>query len=415
MKKLTTCKSANSQYSILNRILALTIISLFALVDMQAQTSHNVVPGGSQLMRGDEAFTLFPTTFPQSRVQMPIYSNELSSAGILPNAEILGISWEVGTDNTPATSTWDISIYDGYTGPVIQQASDFPFITGPFTPVATNAADPGQYTGTHSIMFDTPYTWDGTSNLILQSCRTSAGQGVSDQILVAYENDGCLITHYLADCSEPTSIRAGWAGIVLTLIVNNICATPSNINHAVEAPSRCYIVWDDVPGANWYDVHYRVQGTTDWTRVTTANSQRYLRNLLPNTWYEYFVRSSCDGTWDFGAKSELRRFNTANVVAVTRWGDIESEEVAASSTTINSIYPNPAKDVLNVEFNNPSATDVQLQITDISGRVVYQSYLDQQEGTQTESIDISELNHGYYILVIASDGEKTHEKFIVAD
>ncbi len=412
---MTTSLTLSSRLSTLKTALSLLIIICFAIADMKAQTPVSLTPSGASLIpRGDESYNLFPNSFSDAKVQLPIYSNILADAGVTSGSEIVGIQWEVVTDNTPSTSTWNLSISDSYTGPVVPFGENIPFLNGPFTTVATDAPDAGQYTGTHTMMFDTPYIWDGNSNLVLQACRTSAAQFATDQTLVYFGSNAGLVTHYFADCSETTAIYGSSGATSVTLLVNYNCATPSNINHALLAPARCFIVWDDVEGAQRYDVHYRVQGTTDWTRVSSINSQRSLYALQPDTWYEYFVRSSCDGTWDFSAKSEIRRFNTANIPSsATRMAGFQEEEM--TGTAINSIYPNPAKDVLNIEFDNPSEADVLFSIMDISGKMVHQDQIYSREGIQIESIDISALNHGYYILVMESDGDKTYEKFIVAE
>jgi hypothetical protein len=53
------------------------------------------------------------------------------------------------------------------------------------------------------------------------------------------------------------------------------------------------------------------------------------------------------------------------------------------------MYPNPAKDILNIKLETMS----EIRITDLNGKLVYQ-----QENVLNESVDISQYNPGVYIV-----------------
>lgn len=76
----------------------------------------------------------------------------------------------------------------------------------------------------------------------------------------------------------------------------------------------------------------------------------------------------------------------------------------ASSTF--SVYPNPAKDVINVA--NSADTIENVTITDMNGRVVKQVALGVNEG----QINISDLSQGVYILNATSNGKSVTEKIV---
>ena len=63
-----------------------------------------------------------------------------------------------------------------------------------------------------------------------------------------------------------------------------------------------------------------------------------------------------------------------------------------------SIYPNPANDLLQIEFDSPA--DYQLKIYDVSGRLLIES-----RTTRSGPLDISSLKKGLYLLQI-SDGQR---------
>lgn len=92
-------------------------------------------------------------------------------------------------------------------------------------------------------------------------------------------------------------------------------------------------------------------------------------------------------------------------------GAVASEEDPLSTQQLEivetfSIYPNPAKDVINVA-NSADAIE-NVTITDMNGRVVKQVVLGVNEG----QINISDLSQGVYILNATSNGKSVTEKIV---
>jgi len=89
-------------------------------------------------------------------------------------------------------------------------------------------------------------------------------------------------------------------------------------------------------------------------------------------------------------------------------------ESVSLNSTLFSVYPNPANEILNVQFLsqiNFSETPVELKVIDLQGRqviIVQHDLLDNK--TQ---LDISNLSAGHYLLVIKKDGLIKAKKFIV--
>ncbi|MBE0655824.1 MAG: thiol protease/hemagglutinin PrtT, partial [Bacteroidales bacterium] len=90
--------------------------------------------------------------------------------------------------------------------------------------------------------------------------------------------------------------------------------------------------------------------------------------------------------------------------------DILSRRTKVVSTELNeiiniSVYPNPAKDVLNIEGTHPIR---RLQIFDAKGSLMIST----KEITDRVSLDISNLSEGIYFLHITQDNTKTIQKII---
>lgn len=77
-----------------------------------------------------------------------------------------------------------------------------------------------------------------------------------------------------------------------------------------------------------------------------------------------------------------------------------------------SIYPNPAKDILNVFFSQQPQEEQKYSIIDASGKSVKQGYLANQ---QKNVITIQELEIGNYILKLESPEGEASIKFIVIE
>lgn len=79
------------------------------------------------------------------------------------------------------------------------------------------------------------------------------------------------------------------------------------------------------------------------------------------------------------------------------------------------VFPSPARDVLNIAFNSKSNHRAQLQIIDNVGKIVYQSQVEIQKGSNTLNTDIGkmQLTPGLFLLRLKSQGEILTRKFIV--
>ncbi len=186
-----------------------------------------------------------------------------------------------------------------------------------------------------------------------------------------------------------------------------MCSAPENIQHQLLPPSALRINWNDHPNATRYDVIYRPLNSTGWMRRGVYNSEVTLRYLQPNTVYVYRVRSYC-GSWNFENASDFIYFNTGNMPEQRMAG---SNVEAAGSVDMLDVYPNPATDNMTVEFNVDQRSDVQLTVVDLMGRTISNQVISNAEGHMIETMDVSNMNQGYYMLIMQSGDERIVKKF----
>ena len=98
---------------------------------------------------------------------------------------------------------------------------------------------------------------------------------------------------------------------------------------------------------------------------------------------------------------------TITIACVTGTKDVQNNK-----TTLN-IYPNPTSNQISFNTNFANATDANVRITDIAGRVVKSMDLGKQNaGTKTFSVDVQDLNNGMYYIELVTNTTKSINKFI---
>jgi len=77
------------------------------------------------------------------------------------------------------------------------------------------------------------------------------------------------------------------------------------------------------------------------------------------------------------------------------------------------VYPNPAKEFINVEFSGLNYENISIEITDVFGKVV-QKEISKNEN-QMFNLNVSSLAAGYYVLKISSGNSVIQKKIIISE
>jgi hypothetical protein len=73
------------------------------------------------------------------------------------------------------------------------------------------------------------------------------------------------------------------------------------------------------------------------------------------------------------------------------------------------MFPNPVNELLNITLKNLQTSTVNLQLYDITGRMIKNIETTKNEFT----VDVSELNNGVYFCLITADNFKSSHKIII--
>jgi len=77
-----------------------------------------------------------------------------------------------------------------------------------------------------------------------------------------------------------------------------------------------------------------------------------------------------------------------------------------------NVYPNPATEVINIEFEAEN-TDYSLSITDVQGKVIYTQDYNNLSGGQVVTVPVADFNAGNYFINLSKQGETFTRMFIV--
>ncbi len=126
----------------------------------------------------------------------------------------------------------------------------------------------------------------------------------------------------------------------------------------------------------------------------------------------------CDGTVVEGDSIPLNSINCgaqdANLILKDASGNVVYSENISLKTMVTGldpvqsvplvkIYPNPVKDVLNIQYSGNVLHEMQVEILDITGKSISVQNLYQVDSGQTISLNVSTLKKGIYLCKMISD------------
>ena len=111
---------------------------------------------------------------------------------------------------------------------------------------------------------------------------------------------------------------------------------------------------------------------------------------------------------------------TVNITGNAQFGadDNSSQatiEIADATLKGITLFPNPAKNNLSVEFNSDNDAQVKIAISNLMGQQVINTRERAAAGLNTLKLDIGTLKKGVYILEIENNGVVSRKNFSVSE
>ena len=171
------------------------------------------------------------------------------------------------------------------------------------------------------------------------------------------------------------------------------CPKPTGLMAAPTA-TNVTISWDDM-GADNYKVRLREVGSGNWRFKNTIGTSATFNNLNPSTQYEWQVRAICSSG---GSKSYtgLASFSTPSL-----------RMAMGGQLSAFAIYPNPTSGYINIQFELMLDAQLNMEIKDVSGRVVQQKQFNAESGLNVRNVELAELPMGIYILQLFTEDQQS--------
>ncbi len=163
----------------------------------------------------------------------------------------------------------------------------------------------------------------------------------------------------------------------------------------------------------------------DWGTVTEQNSSHFLVQRSGNgSDFDNQIgsvkaagNSNSQLNYNFIDASPLKGWNYYRIKQVDLDGKSTYSNIAAvnfeKGAGLMVIYPNPAKDKLNVEYTSERAGKLELQVIDSKGAVLLSKRFSVTTGRNLETLNVTTLAQGMYLLkYVDADGNISFTKFV---
>ncbi len=202
------------------------------------------------------------------------------------------------------------------------------------------------------------------------------------------------------------SFTSVWTNAGSVTTSGDDCDYPSSAWASNVKSEEADIFWTAESNAIKYKIKYKekVQGST-WTEIYVNTTTRKITGLDPVKNYKYKVKSKCPLGWtNWGPKYE---FTTAPFSPIINAREIKQPE------DVVKIYPNPAVDFLNIEFDKAETGTVLLRLSSLTGQQVMAKEFAATEGMNNFSVQIGDLAHGTYIVQLIEENGQIHTRKMI--
>lgn len=179
----------------------------------------------------------------------------------------------------------------------------------------------------------------------------------------------------------------GYSGYALISWGTEPCTAPSDLTTLDIQLTSAMLDWTENGTATTWKIEWGLSGFTLGTgNLEVVSTKPYLlEDLIPNTFYDYYVQADCGGT---GTSTWAGPFT------------FQTETLGTTDNTIDGFtyYPNPMKEVLHIGAN--SAIERVVIYTMLGQKVV-----DQTIGSNNTHLNVSNLSTGNYFMKVTSEGQ----------
>jgi hypothetical protein len=156
---------------------------------------------------------------------------------------------------------------------------------------------------------------------------------------------------------------------------------------------------------------------TDFTNNVRENETIVITGTFTST-TRFRFRCDASNNSDYIYIDDVDVSGCANGARMSGEELLAAPEAPANTPSLAQValFPNPASDLLNVDFVFGQSFDAQVQVyvTDITGKTLQQLQWTATNGKQRQTLDVSQFAPGIYMLHLISGEERVTQKFVVA-
>ncbi|MBC8047772.1 MAG: DUF4331 family protein [Fimbriimonadaceae bacterium] len=197
----------------------------------------------------------------------------------------------------------------------------------------------------------------------------------------------------------PWSGTGKCSGVVIDYEATLDCTAPSGLSATSITDVSATISWIPTPSAGFYNVIYKTAGGIP-VSVTATVPGVALTGLTPCTNYLYKVVTKCGGN---KISSGWFMFSTSG----------EDCRLGVATESVLGLFPNPAKDVININYFTNTENSVNMRIIDVTGKEHMNTSYSASNGINNFQIDVSALKAGVYYVQIKNGENEVTDKFVV--
>jgi len=430
----TGCDSVNVLNLIINKVVTNATISDDSLC-IGDNTTLNVTPivtAPSYL--GDPSSTdendeegypcVYGNYYEGAKHQILILASELTASGMAAG-DINGMQFFVSNLNELTDSLLGFNIKLAHTNVPDLSSGDFE------TPIFTNCYSSTYFkvdTGTTTHIFSTPFTWDGTSNILIETCYNNDVLDYQENPNMPYTTTPFTSVIYYEDDGNP-SVCSETSGTTsedrpnFRLLGNTINYTIawSNPTGGIADPSLATtLATPTASGQYMVMVTNPETGCTNgdtldvWYGNPNVNLGADIVQLNPPATLDAGSGFS-SYNWSNSANTQTTSVNTNgtyHVTVVDALGCSDSDTIqvnftvgisnADGSEANATFFPNPTTGILNMHLQGFEETKLQVEFIDINGKSIRTMLLENITTDYTTTFDLTELAEGSYFIKIFS-------------
>ncbi|MEZ4885670.1 MAG: SBBP repeat-containing protein [Chitinophagales bacterium] len=198
-----------------------------------------------------------------------------------------------------------------------------------------------------------------------------------------------------------------------------IAADANGNSHITGVFSEMFVIEEDTLEANSSNtgaiflLQYNSEGVLQWTTNTTGGSYDEGTAIVIDENSNCYLTGSFSRSINIGGNILNSNGSSDLFVAKIKGNITDIEEAISGHSAFLQIYPNPVSRQLFIEFEAETSDVYSLQLSDYAGRVVFEQFFENTQGTYEQVVDVSSFAKGLYLLQMKSNKMSITKKLMV--